>query len=76
MFDVNWSDHLRTAVLEIPTGFALGMTEQGAAEVWNMVQIAAFPPAFLISHRKWFRRAISGDSFPPGEAKGAPAPVR
>ena len=76
MFDVNWSDYLPNAVLEIPTGFALGMTERSAVEVWNTVQIAAFLPAFLISHRKWFRRAISGDSFPPGEAKGAPAPVR
>ena len=33
-----------------------------------------FPPAFLFSHRKWLRRAIFYDSFPPGEAKGAAAP--
>ena len=75
MFDVNWSDYLRTAVLEIPTGFALGMTARGAVEVRNMARIGRLLPAFLISHRKWFRSAISGDSFPPGEAKGAPAPV-
>ena len=29
-----------------------------------------FLPAFLISHGKWFRSAISHDSFPPGEALG------
>ena len=27
-----------------------------------------FLPAFLFSHGKWFRSAISHDSFPPGEA--------
>ena len=26
MFDVNWANYLGTAVLEIPTGFALGTT--------------------------------------------------
>ena len=31
---------------------------------------------FLISHQNRFRSADFGDSFPPGEAKGAPAPVR
>ena len=31
---------------------------------------------FLISHPNRFRSADLDDSFPPGEAKGAPAPVR
>ena len=31
-------------------------------------------PAFLISHKIRFRIAVFCASFPPGEAKGAPAP--
>ena len=32
-------------------------------------------PAFLFSHQNRLRGADFGDSFPPGEAKGAAAPV-
>ena len=39
-----------------------------------LVQHPIFLPAFHISHQNRFRSADFGDSFSPGEAKGAPAP--
>ena len=41
-----------------------------------LVPHPALLPAFHISHQNRFRSADFGDSFSPGEAKGAPAPVQ
>ena len=41
----------------------------------NCIRLFHVSP-FLISHPNRFRSADLGDSFPPGEAMGAPAPAR